>query len=452
MTPEDVQAVFVINLRKRSDRLREFFARIDAPGVDWPFLRPEVVSAIEGDRVGVPPEFKHGGGAYGCRMSHLRILQDCLMDGVEPVLVLEDDADVRPGFGDRCRDFLRNIPDDWEGVMLGGQHHRPPSNVSGGVVRATYCQRTHAYIARGKYLRGLQVRWGNCTRHIDWEMGDWQHQFRVYAPRPWLIGQGGGRSDIRGAIKPPEWWIQPSGLEPVLVLHCPRPVMDQLRRRGLHAGHRRDADGVDVGLPPCLDRSLAEPQRTARLAAWIQQIQWECVAGSTLCTVWHPDATGDDVRAAWGGEVVEVAADSADAVLAQIPAEWLKAASQSEQPPIVLLRAPRDVVGELRSQHGFHTGNWRDGNDLDRGLVKLFAEPADKRAEGWRAWVDVLQAEADKWGRVVAVWHAQAEAAEIEQATGRRVLTIEGQSVSDVLRAFFLDASRDESSPESRAA
>jgi len=438
MQPSDVQAVYVINLKRRPDRLRDFFQRIGAAGVDWPFPRPTVVEAIEGDVVGVPAEFSQGGGAYGCRMSHLRVLQDCLMRGVEPVLVLEDDADFRPGFGADCRTLLGQVPDDWQGVMLGGQHHRPPQNVADGIVRVTYAQRTHAYIARGEYLQGLQQRWGNCTVHIDWAMDAWQRDYRVYAPSPWLVGQAGGRSDIRGAVKPAEWWNQPTGAEPVIVLECPRPVMEELRRRGLHVGYDRNDEGIDKGLPAALDRQLGKAQQVSRLAAWIHTIQSECVPGSTVCTVWHPDADAGDVRAAWGGPVVEIAASSADEAIAQVPADWLSRSAEQSR-PIVLLKCPPPVVAELRDRHGFHTGNWRDANDVDQGLVRLFRDhpDADGRRGGWQAWLDVLQAEADYLGRVVSVWHPQAEAAEIRQATGREVVVIEAESVDDAVRQYF---------------
>jgi len=123
------ERVYVINLRRRPDRLRAFFKRLEQYG--WPFKEPIVYPAIEGDKVGVPPEFTQGGGAYGCRMSHLRILQDCLMEDVSSVMILEDDADLCEGFPEKVAAFLAKVPSDWEGIMLGASttHRRfpPPS-------------------------------------------------------------------------------------------------------------------------------------------------------------------------------------------------------------------------------------------------------------------------------------------------------------------------------------
>ena len=106
-----IERVYVINLKRRPDRLRTFFQRLEQYG--WPFKEPIVYPAIEGDKVGVPPEFTQGGGAYGCRMSHLRILQDCLMDDVQSVMILEDDADLCEGFPEKVAEFLEKVPTDW---------------------------------------------------------------------------------------------------------------------------------------------------------------------------------------------------------------------------------------------------------------------------------------------------------------------------------------------------
>ncbi len=430
------QRVYVINLKRRPDRLRMFFQRVDA--CDWPFERPTIYEAIDGDRVGVPAEFTQGGGAYGCRMSHLRILQDCLMQDVDSVLILEDDADFRPDFGEAVQDFLAKLPSDWEGIMFGGQHHAPPEPTGvEGVVRVRYAQRTHAYAARRTYMQGLQERWGNATVHIDWRMRDWQHRWRVYAPVRWLIGQAGGRSDIRGAEKPAEWWNPPAGDEPVILLHAPRNVMEELRDWGWHSGMTRDeTTGYDVGLPPCFAPDLPADEARERLRRWIECIQWECVGGGMVCTVWHPAATVAAIRAAWHGPVYEVSAQTGDEAVAQLPEELrqrLTSSAAARRPPIVLLHAPRPVAETLR-RHGWHIGYWRNPETgLDRGLERIFSPetPEDQRIGELRAWCRELRREATRDGKILAAWHPHLTAEMLRQASDDPVIVIEAESAEE---------------------
>lgn len=59
------------------------------------------------------------------------------------------------------------MPDDWQGLMLGGQHHATPTPVTPGVMRVQHAQRTHGYAARPEYMRGLVRRWASAAVHID---------------------------------------------------------------------------------------------------------------------------------------------------------------------------------------------------------------------------------------------------------------------------------------------
>jgi hypothetical protein len=433
------ERVYLINLKRRPDRLRTCLARLQRYG--WPFRTPQVYPAIDGDKVGVPPAFTQGGGAYGCRMSHLRILQDCLMEDVSSVLILEDDADITEGFPERVKAFLENVPSDWQGIMLGGQHHAPPIPTSmPGVVRVRYCQRTHGYAARPNYMRALQRRWGNGTVHIDWLMRDWQHQHIVYAPVEWLIGQAGGRSDIRGAVKPTEWW-NASNLtpRPVAVALVTRDVLEAMLPLGFHPGIQRDPDGIDVALRRCLAEGATHRQRIEGLRHWLESI-WAESVGGLLPTVWHPQATAELLREAWSGPVYLVRGNSAEEAFACLPPEIQERMRQRATlhvNPIVLLTCPREMVEELPA-HGFHPGYWRDRQTgLDKGLERIFGEmPADQRIAELRKWCEFLCREGDRDGLIVAARHPQLTAAMLQAATTRQVVTIKANSIEELQRAI----------------
>jgi len=318
--------VVIINLRTRIDRLGAIQQELTEK--QWPFGQPEVFEAILGDRMPVPSSFTQGAGAFGCRQSHLSVLQKAISDGISDVLILEDDVVLCHDFVRRVKAFLCNVPSDWEGLMFGGQHHSEPIQVKPGVVRCTNCHRTHAYACRGTYMRELFLRWLDCGVHIDWVMKDWQHQFRVYAPERFLIGQRHDQSNINGRTNPTNFWNppEPSGSTmPVVWLDAPRHVVAELRNHGLHTGFQRDpVTDIDVGLRDLMSKERSQDEVIVELGKWIDMIQWECSnenetgRSRLICSVWHPKITADMVRQATGGFVYGISAQSVDSALAKL--------------------------------------------------------------------------------------------------------------------------------------
>lgn len=432
--------VWVVNLKRRPDRLARFCAELDK--ANWPFRRPKVFEAIEGDKVGVPKFWQTGGGSYGCLRSHLDILERAIMDDVPSLLVLEDDATFMPTFAEDVAKFLAQLPDDWQCLMLGGQHvNSEPIPVAPGVVRAGGgggIQRTHCYALRGtEVMKALYRTWANAAVHCDWVMGPCMAKFNTYAPEPFLVGQADGKSDISGALNPAKFWRPPTGLEPVVVLHAPRDVMEALRKKGFHGGHTRDAaTGLDAGLRELFaDKTLSDAERANRLEGWINMIQWEVVsmAEPGVCTIWHPDARAEMVRGLVGGKVIEIMANTVEEALRQVPAD-LHAPVQ-EVVRVAILRAPRTVMEALR-ERGWHGGNWRDEvTGEDNGVRRLFAttKNAYARGIGLQKIVRTLHHEARKIPNGVAMlWHDEITP-ELLKADDIRAVEIRAQSAEEAV-------------------
>ena len=429
--------VVLINLKRRPDRLAAF-RRLQAEK-GWRLPEPEIFEAIDGNRVGVPPYYGQGGGAWGCLRSHVTILERAVMDDVGSVLVLEDDLVWHSDAWDRLNAFLAAVPSDWDQLMLGGQHMgKPGEAVSPGVVRCLNCQRTHAYAIRGPALHDLLKLWYPCRTHIDHIMGPWQRGWRVYAPDPFVFGQGPGKSDISGANNPAKFWVAPSGESPVVHLTAPPDVARALRGRGLHMGHRRDRDDRDVGLSEAV--GLEGAARIARIRQWVIDLQWEAASmeGSPLVTVWHPGITRDQVREAFTGEVLAVAGDTVEACLSQLP-QGLMAVRNYASSHVIVLRCPRETM-EALSAHGLHSGNWRDDvTGEDQGLRRALAQRSPQaRQSAIAAVVKVLSEEAEILsGGVPTLWHDRLTPDEVRAACpGRTVVEVRGESVGECLERW----------------
>lgn len=186
--------VVVINLARRPERWAEFTRRLEGR---WPFKTPQRFEAIDGFQTAVPAEWDKGPGAWGCMLSHRAVLASAIADRVTSLLVLEDDAYPVDDFAARAADFLARVPENWDCIMFGGEHLRRPAAVAPGIVRCMAANRTHAFAIRGRMMPALLRCWHHYkTDHCDIILASLMRHFIVYAPDPFLIGQGPGYSDI----------------------------------------------------------------------------------------------------------------------------------------------------------------------------------------------------------------------------------------------------------------
>ena len=226
--------VFVINLLRRKERMEAFAKRLPA---DWPFRSPERYAAIDGGLATPPDWWKDGGGAWGCYKAHLRILEDCLSNEINSVLILEDDAVCVEGFAEKVQAFWKNLPEDWEMVYLGGQHIQEyqglPRKINDWVYQPFNVNRTHCYGLRGrKMIERVYKHLNNIAdwkvpHHVDHYLGELHKQLYqqvttgLYVPKEWLVAQSEGKSDICG--KELEQKLFPSAeetLAPVIDRRC----------------------------------------------------------------------------------------------------------------------------------------------------------------------------------------------------------------------------------------
>jgi len=439
--------VVVINLKRRPDRLVSFKAALQ--DCNWPFKQPIVFEAVDGSIVPHPDGWQSGGGAWGCMRSHQRIFEEAMLDGVGNLLVMEDDACFAPDFAIKVSEFLAMVPEDWDQLMLGGQHFNTngiPRAVKSGVYRCTDCERTHCYAIRGEFLKRLYRRWVrggefNGEAHCDWIMGrdpEMQAKHKVYAPERFLVGQSRSKSDINGCIQPRKFWNPPAPDFPIVVLQTTQEVAAKLRQHGLHTGFRRDTTtDMDTKLMEIFAETQDDPDdRAQRLGKWIVDIQWEVASDPYLiCTVWHPEATREIVAEATPGPIYEVAGDSVEKVLLQLP-EHLRRPSRPQlaRMCVIHLDAPRRIVDELRVS-GWHNGFWRDeASGLDKGLIKLCRDYSDRsgRETALSKVIQTLQDDAEGIHQGVAViWHPEIDAEMVQAATCAKVIRIMATNIRD---------------------
>jgi len=241
----------------------------------------------------------------------------------------------------------------------------------------------------------VQIDTPNTTHWLTFEKG------HLVDYQPGLTGQAGGRSDIRGAVKPTEWWTPsapkkpaalPPGPRPILVLRTDsRQTAEELCRRGWHLGYWRDSNtGYDNGLRDIVMK-WSQGQRIQKLREWGQLLWREAEEAGCVVALWHPEIRLDEVQAAWS-PVYEITARTPEEAEAQLPEPWRTFLAEyipPNQPPVVLLKAPDAVTQELEQQ------GWQCVR-LPDGLVE--------REEEFRRWlIGQLRASA-RSGKVLALY------------------------------------------------
>lgn len=216
----------VINLDRRPDRWASFYHEYKKAG--WPFKAPERWSAIDGAQLPPPVWWKAGAAAWGCAQSHIRILETAMQRGYERILVMEDDAIMMPKFGDKVRELLHVLPNDWDQFYLGGQHlftkEHPPQDLGNGLYRCYNVNRLHGYALNRKFFKPLYqwltdyTEWSATPKgHIDHHLGRLHEsqKHNIYAAGGWLIGQRGGKSDINNKVLPTRYWLSTTPAPPL---------------------------------------------------------------------------------------------------------------------------------------------------------------------------------------------------------------------------------------------
>ncbi len=207
--------IAVISLPQRTDRRERLTANLQARGLaeitdlTW-------VEAMDGRRVTLPAWWQNGPGAWGCRASQLAVLAAAQRDGLETVLILEDDAHFHQRAQEWLGMLMSLVPDDWDLLFLGGQHMAEPRTTADPrLLKGTAITRTHAYAVHRRAFASLieqvsddSLYQANPSWHIDHQYGHGiaDGRWKAYAPAWWLAAQEEGESDIGEQAFSRRWW------------------------------------------------------------------------------------------------------------------------------------------------------------------------------------------------------------------------------------------------------
>lgn len=302
--------VYVINLPFKDDRRHALERNLVETGLADP-AEIRWFRATCGDDMPPPADVWHGGnGAWGCWLSHLRIIEEAIADGLDNYLVLEDDAVASPHATDLLGHLIPELPKDWGQLYLGGQHQKIPHDVPGTrhLLRAESVNRTHAFAVNStafqKFAQHIcyfpHYADEKDARHIDHTL-EIEHGRRLhwetYATKWWLFGQEADSSNIDGETHPRRWWHPSRYASRLPFFHvspelAATPDFLEITRPALHFGNNLKPDTLeDVGLD-----AADTPQALRR---WLAMIAREALDEGKLPALSHPTIAASDIQAVW---------------------------------------------------------------------------------------------------------------------------------------------------------
>jgi GR25 family glycosyltransferase involved in LPS biosynthesis len=139
------ERITIISLPERDDRRESLLKNLTTYGLAEP-TDLTWLEAVEGRNVDLPSWWKSGPGAWGCRFSQLAAIESAQRDGLNNLLILEDDVVFHPRAGEWLDDIMGILPNGWGQLFLGGQHMLPPKATKHPKLLEGKCiTRTHAY-------------------------------------------------------------------------------------------------------------------------------------------------------------------------------------------------------------------------------------------------------------------------------------------------------------------
>ena len=440
------ERVVIISLKRRQDRRRRIEKLMKATG--WPFKKPIWFDAIDGGSglVPVPRGFISGGGAWGCKQSWTRVLEDAMIDNVTSILVMEDDAIWRPTFEEECQGFFENVPQDWQVAFLGGQNMAAPKQVVPGVGRTGNTQRTHAIGLRGNGIRFAYGVMAFSDRHIDHRFGPAAGKLnKAYQPLSFIVGQDSTQSDISGRKDPSRFWSSPDKSYPICLLNAPQEVAEALTEYGFHYGFDLNDDGLDRGLCNCFPKPGVYE---GGIGKFLSMVSWEAASfsdGMGVTTIWHPNAAYTErlKKELPKRAVITPRLETLDAAVKFLKKEYgedlVRTRADRLRQPVALLKCPDEIVRELADQGLVHIGRWRDQNtNLDKGLISFF----DVGGTDLSTWYKVLEREARETNVPVGIHHPKATV-ELAETCGRRVVVVDAVTLEEAKKQLGVSEDAD---------
>lgn len=187
--------IYCINLDKREDRWNNVKNQFETHNINV-----QRFSAIDGKTLDFNQHISPG--AFGCLMSHLKILKDASEKNYNRILITEDDVEFCDDLNSTFFEYEKQLP-NWDILYLGANHalcntyeNNPPIRVTENVYKVEHAYALHAYAVGKSSYQILIDNISKMNEPVDVIISRILKNLNAYLFRPHLAWQSSGYSDI----------------------------------------------------------------------------------------------------------------------------------------------------------------------------------------------------------------------------------------------------------------
>ena len=217
---DTIQNIYLINLKRRPDRLRLFIESYNQCGLKQKQLTK--FNAVDGGTLDISTvpltslailelkqletigfRYKHyqlTKGAIGCYLSHVKVWENIIASEKSSAFIFEDDARPPPNFKRLVNKEMKNIPDDWDIVLFG--KHCYDCEDKGKYLKVNRFILLHGYMISKRGILKIfnEKNLFPISQQLDAYLSEISNILNIYSPKNNLVFQSHSRTDIQAPI------------------------------------------------------------------------------------------------------------------------------------------------------------------------------------------------------------------------------------------------------------
>jgi GR25 family glycosyltransferase involved in LPS biosynthesis len=182
--------IICVNLARREDKWADCIKEFKKHNI-----KVERFDAVDGNPIGYEGSLPDG--AIGNALSQIEIIKEAKQKEYDRILILEDDIEFHDDFNNLFNEWVKEVPEDWDLLYLGGNHNFQDKVMVSPHVRSindTYA--THAYAIRHTVYDLVLEHMSDFSIENDVALAEVQKKCKAYCFSPNIAYQRPSISDV----------------------------------------------------------------------------------------------------------------------------------------------------------------------------------------------------------------------------------------------------------------